>query len=77
MTSIQEKMGETMAYGGSAGTVVAGLSTSEVGVIVGIVTAVIGLAVQLFFGLRRDAREQQLHALSLEKLIEEADGPDD
>ncbi|QNN56486.1 hypothetical protein H9K76_18390 [Diaphorobacter ruginosibacter] len=51
--------GKTAAYGGGATAFVSGLTLSEVGVIVGIVVAVLGLLLGQFWSWRRDRREQR------------------
>lgn len=56
---ITEKTSAAAMYGGSGGAIVFGLTPSEwsvVGVIVGIVVAVIGLAVNTFFQYLRYRR---------------------
>jgi len=50
--------GKVTTYAGGAGSVLGGLSASDVGVIGGLIVAVLGWATQLYFSRRRDKREQ-------------------
>ena len=56
---IGAKAGAAMTYGGSGVAVIAGLSLTEWGVIVGIFTALVGLAVQIYFKNREDKRQER------------------
>lgn len=56
------KIGATLAYGGSGGAVFFGLTVNELGVVVGIFTAVTGLAVNFYFKWREDQRQEQYWA---------------
>ena len=47
------------AYGGSGTAVVSGLTLHEIGVIVGIAVAVLGLLLGQFWSWRKDRREQR------------------
>lgn len=51
--------GKTAVYGGGATAFVSGLTLSEVGVIIGIVVAVLGLVLGQFWSWRRDRREER------------------
>lgn len=51
--------GKVAAYGGSGAAVVSGLTLNEIGVIVGIVVAVLGLLLGQFWSWRKDRREQR------------------
>lgn len=64
MTDIQSKPEEILTYGGSATTVVAGLTVNELGMIVGIIAAAVGI----FFQVRRDRREKALFELRRKRL---------
>ena len=57
-----EYVAQTMTYGGAGTAVVAGLSLSEVGVIIGIVVGIVGLCLQWYYAHRRDLREAEQHA---------------
>lgn len=65
-----EQVAQTMTYGGGSTAFVAGLTLSEIGVIVGIIVGLTGLGFQIWFGLRRDARDREAHA----KIMQETDG---
>ena len=45
------------------------------GIIVGIVTALLGYVTQLYFNRRRDRRELLEHSARMERLLGEWDGP--
>ena len=62
-----------MTYGGSATSVAAGLTLNDIGVIVGIAAAFIGIAIQAYYGGRRDCRDQKLFELERDKLKGEQD----
>lgn len=66
--TVLEQASQTSALGGSIFAVVSGVTLSDVGVIAGIVVAVLGLAAQTWLGMRRDARECQLHREILGRL---------
>ena len=68
---IEQKAATASTYGGGAGAVVSGLTLNEAGVIVGIVVAVAGLAAQLYFGIRRDRRERELHERKMDTKSDE------
>lgn len=46
------------AYGGAAGTVFFGLTLNELGVVIGSVVAILGLALGQYWSWRRDRRER-------------------
>lgn len=64
-------IGKTATYSGAGSMIVFGLSLYELGVIVGMVTGVIGLFVQWHFNRRRDRREALEHAARMERLRDE------
>lgn len=45
-----------------------GLTLAQWGVIVGMIGVFAGIAIQLFFGLRRDRREEDAHRRMIERL---------
>ncbi len=49
--------GKVAAYGGAGGAVVSGLTLNELGVIVGIFVAVVGLVLGQIWSWRKDRRE--------------------
>lgn len=53
--------GKTATYGGGASAFVFGLSANEVAALGGLVVAVIGLCVQIFYNRRKDRRESEYH----------------
>jgi len=63
---LMEPTAQTMTYGGGGTAVLAGLSLNELGVVIGILVGLAGLALQVWLGLRRDKREQELHRRRLE-----------
>lgn len=66
--AIGTKVGAGVTYLGSGGAVVAGLTLTEWGVIVGILTAIVGLGLQWYFGSLRNKREAEVHAASMRHL---------
>lgn len=62
------KVAAGVTYAGSGGAVLAGLTLTEWGVIVGIITAIVGLVMQAIFGWRREEREQREHAARMARL---------
>jgi len=56
------KVGATLAYGGSGGAVFFGLTVNELGVVVGIFTAITGLAMNFYFKWREDQRQERYWA---------------
>lgn len=63
--SITEQKLETTSqiatYTGGTTAFIGGLTLNEIGVIVGIIVGVVGLAAQLYFGISRHRREKELH----------------
>lgn len=58
----------TMTYGGSATTVIMGVSLFEWGVIIGIVTTVIGLVLGQYWQRRRDQREAEIMRATMDAI---------
>jgi cytochrome c biogenesis factor len=54
-------VGSKVTYAGSAGSVVSWLTSNEGGVVMGLAIAILGLAVNVFFKLREDRRQQEEH----------------
>jgi hypothetical protein len=54
-------IGSKVTYAGSAGSVLGWMATSEAGVLFGILAAIIGLAVNVFYKRREDRRQQEEH----------------
>jgi len=63
---ITEQTSAAVTYTGGATAVVAGLTLNEIGVIIGIVVGVSGLALQAWYTIRRDRREKEAHSLRKE-----------
>lgn len=73
--NVAEPTAQTMTYGGGIGAVSAwALSWGDVAAIVGVITALVGLGFQVYFGIRRERRQRELHRLQIEKLKEKDDG---
>ena len=60
-------VGKIGAYGGGASAFVFGLNANEFAALCGVAVGVIGLVVQWYYNRRRDRREQELHAVKLER----------
>jgi cytochrome c biogenesis factor len=54
-------VGSKVTYAGSAGSVLSWMTSNEGGVAIGVLVAVIGLAVNVFFKWREDRRQQEEH----------------
>lgn len=52
---------KTSTYAGSGGAIYSGLTLNDVGVLIGIATALIGLGLQLFFGAAKRREEREAH----------------
>lgn len=68
MTGMEQKLENTAqaaTYMGGTTAVFAGLSLNEVGVVIGMVVGIVGLAAQLYFGVTRHLREKELHRRAL------------
>lgn len=69
-------MGEKMSdntvsaasYAGAAVSVIAGLTLTEWGVVVGIITALVTLGFNIVYRIKQDRREQARHDFLMEKL---------
>lgn len=75
MTDKADTAAATVSYAGAGASILAGLTLTEWGVIVGIVTALATLAANLIYQFRRDRREQRLCDLQARQLGGECDGP--
>lgn len=65
---MDQKLAQSATYGGAVTGIGSGLTFNEIGVAAGIVIALAGFALQVFFGWRRDRRERELHRLQKDKL---------
>lgn len=68
---ITEKAVSVVSYGGAAASVGSAMTLPEIGIIVGIVTAVATFLFNMVWQYRKDAREQVEHKLRMEGLLEE------
>lgn len=59
------------SYGGAAVSVIFGLTLTDWGVIVGIITAVVTLVCNVLYRIREDRRSQQRHELDIAKRRQE------
>lgn len=57
------------SYAGAGVSVMFGLTLTEWGVIVGIVTALLTFVANIVWRLRNDRREQRMHDLEVERLL--------
>lgn len=57
------------SYAGGAAAVVSALTLTEIGIIVGIVTALLTFAMNIWYQTRKDRREQQAHDLNMARLL--------
>lgn len=57
--------GSKVTYAGASGSVLAWITSSEAGVVCGIVLGIIGLVVNIIFKRREDKRQQEEHEARL------------
>ena len=62
---------KTATYGGGASAVWFGLSANEWAALVGVLVAVMGLCVQVYYSRRRDRREVEYHVERMRELRED------
>jgi len=75
MTPKTDSMVSAGSYAGAGVSVLAGLTLTEWGVIVGIFTALLTLAINGVYQFRKDRREQRLFKLKMDQLQEvDSDG---
>lgn len=72
MTPKTDSVVSSASYAGAGFSVFAGLTLTEWGVIVGIVTAVLTLLMNAVYQYRKDRREQKLFALKADQLAEDS-----
>jgi len=65
-------IGSKVTYAGSASSLLGWLATSEAGIVIGILVAIIGLVVNVVFKLREDRRQQEEHDERMRLLHAEA-----
>lgn len=66
--SAMNSAGSKATYAGAGMTGVGWLFTSEAAIAVGIFVGVIGLIVQIIFGVRKDRRDQEFHRARMRSL---------
>jgi hypothetical protein len=68
MTDTADKVMQTVSYAGATVSVASGLTLTEWGIVVGIITAFLTFAVNQVWLVRRDRRERMLHELEVKRL---------
>ena len=75
MTPKTDSVVSAGSYAGAGVSVLAGLTLTEWGVIVGIFTALLTLLINAVYQFRKDRREQRLYKLKMDQLQEvDSDG---
>lgn len=69
---MSDKAVSAVSYAGAGFSVVSGLTLTDVGIIVGIVTALLTFAANMIYQRRKDRRERELHEVQLQKLRDNA-----
>lgn len=64
-------LGSKVTYAGSAGSILGWMTSSEGGVAIGILVAIVGLFVNVVFKLREDRRQQEEHDQRMQALRHE------
>jgi hypothetical protein len=59
-----------ISYGTSTGTTIVGLSMSEFAAVIGVILAVATYLTSLYFQLKKEKRDNDLHILKLKQLAE-------
>lgn len=68
MSVIQDKAMSTASYAGATVSVISGLTLTDIGIIVGIVTAIITFAANMIYQHRKDKREHALYEAQMKKM---------
>lgn len=68
MTPRTDAAVQAASYAGAGTSVIAGLTLTDIGVIIGIVTAILTLAFNVIYQVRKDRREQRIYKLEVERL---------
>ena len=68
---IMDRTVETASYAGGGVSILAALTLTDVGILIGIVTAVLTFAANLIYQFRKDKREEVLHQIQVKKLTSE------
>jgi hypothetical protein len=66
---------QKVVYGGGSAAFIGGLTANEIAAFGGLLVAIVGVIVQIYYNRKRDRREQELHAARLDRL--EDDSPTD
>lgn len=76
MTPKTDAVMSATSYGGAGASIIAGLTLTDLGIVVGIVTAVLTLLFNIYYQRRKDRRQQRLFELQEAKLSQDDnDGP--
>ena len=76
MTPKTDAVMSATSYGGAGASIIAGLTLTDLGIVVGIVTAVLTLLFNIYYQRRKDRRQQRLFELQEAKLSQDNnDGP--
>jgi len=68
MTPKTDAAVQAVSYAGAGTSVLAGLTLTDIGVIIGIATAILTLLFNVIYQVRKDRREQRLYKLEVERL---------
>ncbi|WP_010486899.1 HP1 family phage holin [Pseudomonas sp. S9] len=69
MSTVADKSMSTMSYAGGGLSVISGLTLTEWGIVIGILTALLTFAANIVYQVRKDKREKRLNDLEVEMLI--------
>ena len=76
MTPKTDAVMSATSYGGAGASIIAGITLTDLGIVVGIVTAVLTLLFNIYYQRRKDRRQQRLFELQEAKLSQDdTDGP--
>ncbi len=68
MRTMTDRVTTGASYSGAAVSVLAGLTLTEWGIVVGIITAILTFGVNVWYQHRRDQREQRLVDANIDRL---------
>ncbi|MFP1683356.1 holin [Alloalcanivorax sp. C16-1] len=75
MTPKTDAVVSATSYTGAGASILAGITLTDWGIIVGIITALLTLALNLFYQHRKDRRQQRLFEAQMKQMSQEpADG---
>lgn len=72
-TMLTEKTVATTSYTGAATSIFSALTLTDIGIIVGIITAVLTFAFNVWFQYQRHKREKEEHELRVQKVLKDND----